>query len=221
MIPKELENIPSEMVQNGRFEVFNNGRIFRIYGSEKIECSICIPKNNKSYPMVTAQVDGKQKHFYVHRLMAEAFIPNPENKPHVNHKDGNKKNFSLENLEWVTPGENVRHAYEAGLLQLPNVNFKPCIECSGPSLAEDGVCMKCKYVKTLADARDVTKRQRQASVAHLHSSMLSDRQREAIELRREGRKLREVGEIMGITRQGVHVLIRSAEKSMKKERRAL
>lgn len=51
----------------------------------------------------------------IHRLLALTFIPNPLGKREVNHKDGNKKNFSLSNLEWVTPSENCRHAFRLGL----------------------------------------------------------------------------------------------------------
>jgi|SRR5690606_2947987 len=55
------------------------------------------------------------KDLYIHRLVALAFIPNPENKPIVNHKDGNKKNNHIDNLEWVNNSENVQHAWEIGL----------------------------------------------------------------------------------------------------------
>src|SRR5689334_20246619 len=53
---------------------------------------------------------GKPKVFRLHRLLAITFIPNPQNKPCVNHKDGNRKNNTLANLEWVTFSENMLHA---------------------------------------------------------------------------------------------------------------
>lgn len=66
-------------------------------------------KHEKGYMRVDLNKDHKRHHMKVHRLVATAFIPNPEGKPQVNHKDGNNRNNSFTNLEWVTDEENKAH----------------------------------------------------------------------------------------------------------------
>ncbi len=69
----------------------------------------------KGYLRVALNKNGKQKRLYVHRLVAEAFIPKTENKPYINHIDGNKQNNHYSNLEWCTNRENIIHSYRMGL----------------------------------------------------------------------------------------------------------
>lgn len=76
-----------------------------------------IRKGNREdgYFVVNLRKNGKGTVFQVHRLVAEAFIPNPENLPTVNHKDGEKTNNHVSNLEWASYGENNVHALKHGL----------------------------------------------------------------------------------------------------------
>lgn len=72
------------------------------------------PSNNY-YIVTLVDSTGKRKNKPIHRIMCETFLPNSENKRHVNHKDGNKLNNSLDNLEWATEQENAQHAVDTGL----------------------------------------------------------------------------------------------------------
>lgn len=107
------------------YEVSNLGRIKskdRITRNGK--SNYCIKKgkilkigsNSLGYAIIGLWKDKKQRFFQVHRIVAETFIKNSENKKEVNHKDGNKRNNNIENLEWVTRSENVKHAIKHGLL---------------------------------------------------------------------------------------------------------
>ena len=73
------------------------------------------PNDSKGYLKVTLSKNNRQRTFRIHVLVAKTFISNPENKPEVNHKDGNKHNNHIDNLEWNTRRENEIHAYQKGL----------------------------------------------------------------------------------------------------------
>jgi hypothetical protein len=85
-------------------------------------------KANGSHKVIKPRIDragyatvrlfkaGKTKTYYLHRLIAQLFIPNEHNKTHVNHKNGKKTNNWYENLEWVTHSENIQHAYNKSLI---------------------------------------------------------------------------------------------------------
>ena len=97
----------------GQYLVTSFSRILSLkYGKER-ELKPC--KDKYGYLHVVLCKDGKGKCYYVHRLIAEAFIPNPEKKPQVNHINGDKTDNRIENLEWVTSSENRQHAYDTGL----------------------------------------------------------------------------------------------------------
>ena len=84
-----------------------------IYGSRyKIPLKYTV--NSHGYHTVGLHINGKSHTQMVHRLIAKEFIPNPENKPHIDHIDGNKINNSLDNLRWVFPQENTDNAKRLG-----------------------------------------------------------------------------------------------------------
>jgi hypothetical protein len=93
------------------------------------EIAIIPDKNKSGYCYVHLFKDGKEKNCLLHRLVAETFIPNPDNKPEVNHIDGNKYNNQVSNLEWVSSEENKQHAWENKLCNAEHRKTKiKCIQ---------------------------------------------------------------------------------------------
>lgn len=108
------------------YDITKNGEIINKHTGRIVKPQ----PNGKGYLRISI---GK-KLMFVHRLVAEKYIPNPDNLPQVNHKDGNKTNNCVDNLEWVSNSVNRKHAVQSGLhihgekcpwskLTLENVNF--------------------------------------------------------------------------------------------------
>jgi hypothetical protein len=104
----------------GLYEVSNFGRIKSLshinnVGKLRPECILKNRLTDRGYQSVVLYNNGKAKSFRVHQLVGKSFIHNPLNKPYINHLDGIKSNNNVDNLEWVTHSENVKHAFKIGL----------------------------------------------------------------------------------------------------------
>lgn len=102
MIPKELE---------GKIEVRENGEVFSLLSNKLLKLHL-----SSGYYKIAIYFPDGNKQYKVHRLVASKYIPNPNNLPCVNHKDGNKLNNHKDNLEWCTHQENSQHASTLGLM---------------------------------------------------------------------------------------------------------
>lgn len=138
----------------GMYEVSNTGKVKSIKRSITTSSGRILPiperilsgsKDTKGYLQVEFKKNGKRHIYFTHRLVAEAFLELKEGKNQVNHKDGNKLNNSVENLEWVTCQENIIHAWKN------NLN-KPFLGEKHPNhkLTEDEV----RFIKTNYKPRD-------------------------------------------------------------------
>lgn len=104
------------------------------------------------YKSILLYKDGKYHHVLIHRIIAISFIPNPENKPCVNHKDGDKQNNNIDNLEWVTHSENTQHSFD-NKLQIIGVGKNNHLSKPIAQYDINGV-----FIKNWENARDIQRK---------------------------------------------------------------
>lgn len=125
----QIDSLPGEVwIPISGYEIYyavsNMGRVKRLARSYESTCrmvhlseKILKGSNHRGYRMVTLVKSGEEKNFLIHRLVAIAFIPNPDDKPFVNHIDNNRGNPNVSNLEWCTHQENTDHAVSIGVIK--------------------------------------------------------------------------------------------------------
>jgi hypothetical protein len=137
----------------GLYQISNRGKVKSFHRS--VNGSII--KNHVDsggYLFIQLKCKNKlTKHFSIHRLVALHFIENLNNKPQVNHKDGNKTNNHVDNLEWVTSKENIQHSIQTGLTDISRKSVKET--CSKPILqySKDNIFIK-EYVSIIEAATE-------------------------------------------------------------------
>lgn len=146
----------------GVYFVDDSGKVFskRRQGNKGGE--IAPVKSTGGYFRVYLRNKGPRKTVLLHRVVAEAFIPNPENKPCVNHKNGDKSDNSVENLEWVTYSENMKHAVKNGLNAIPGLcgEKHPNSKLSWKSVSDIRRCFSDgESPRTLAKKYGITREQ--------------------------------------------------------------
>jgi len=97
-------------IPNFDYAVAPDGRVWSYKTNKYLRPSL----NHRGYCTINISNKEKKKNFLVHTLVAKLYIPNPKNLPQINHKDSNKQNNCVANLEWCTPLENMAHSFTVG-----------------------------------------------------------------------------------------------------------
>ena len=151
----------------GKYQISNKGNVKSLFDNKGNERELIRKARigNTGYYYVNLWLGCKSKSKKIHRLVAEHFIDNPDNKPCVNHKDGNKLNNTVENLEWCTLSENSKHAVEHGLMVMPkgvknymfnrhgakNPNSVPVLQCD----LQGNVIKECVNMKIAGEQTNI------------------------------------------------------------------
>lgn len=198
---------------SGAYEVTSEGEVFsRKRGGCRLLKGAVFRSGHGStkYRTVLLTVNGKQKNYYVHRLVAEAFVPNPMHFPCVRHKDGDFFNNRADNLEWCTRSMAIQSAVDDGRINVWK-NAAPCARCGKPMISKKSdLCGECQALFKKEQKKDQRAQRIAQSLQGVSCEMLSPLQRQAVELRKQGKTYQAIAQNMGISCQYAHQLIKLA-----------
>lgn len=209
---RKLEIVQSDIinrlpeVQDGLFKVSEDGIVYIRKKDGYALAKQFATSKNKRYKAVAARVDGKQKHFYVHRLVAEAYIPNPNGYRVVSHKDGDLRNNHVSNLEW-RKRQNYGNAWKT---RIKNYS-KPCTICGDMTFCKDGICRRCKPKlatevsgQMILDRKSDERRERWTPEL---IEKLDGINRDVVIASLSGKTCNDIAKEFGVTRQRIHQII--------------
>lgn len=205
------------IVCDGHFRVYEDGTVMRIADGKEV---LAPQYDVNGYRRVVYYEDGIQHPVYVHHLMAEGFLPPDDSRIHVNHLNGIKWDNRIENLERVTPSENMSHAYKTGLLK----NYT-CKLCGTPTHSHRYICHRCadkaRKSKSAEESERKWKARREAIAVRymdMDMSILTDRQAEIVWFVRSGLLMQEVADITGTTRQYISNVLKTVDTKVQKQK---
>ena len=194
----------------GHYSVSDDGKVY----SHKRNIIMKLKLNTYGYLTIHLKNGDINKHPSVHRLVAEAFIPNPENKPTVNHIDGNKQNNHVSNLEWSTHKEQMDHAIATGLV-IPRGNslYSPEFKLQVKAYFIEHGCSIAKLASTFGisqkSAKSFTEFETRACIKISEDSIP-----EIIRLRKEGNTLKHISELFNCGISQIHRITRGESRNV-------
>ncbi|MEO1771119.1 MULTISPECIES: sigma factor-like helix-turn-helix DNA-binding protein [Enterococcus] len=205
------------IVGDGNFEVHEDGTILKIKqdGTKVVPFIRYFKSGNKKYPVVSNKTkEGKTGCLYVHRLMAEAFLPNPEQKKFVLFKNGNPQDFKVENLMWDDGSLSRKRKMED--LKQRRVKCSAC----GETMNNRNSCIACR-MKQQREQKILRNKQKKlnkiiSDLAAVNLEDLSDEHKKAVIMRRAGKSFKEIAKELGKSSERVRQIIESAKKNQPK-----
>jgi NUMOD4 motif/HNH endonuclease len=210
----------------GSYEVSNLGRVKSLARYRLGKSGGIVPVKEKILTLKVLETGyvnvhlrtGKSSYPTVHRLVAETFIPNVDNKPTVNHKDSNKQNNTITNLEWATHQEQAVHAVEAGTMKVRgNTKYSPDFKREIYKYYLENSCsireLSRKFGISQKSASSFAKGNTEPPVKIPEESIP-----QIIKLREEGKTLKSISELFGCGISQIHRITRGMSRNLTYER---
>jgi len=201
-------------IMDGDYSVSADGKVFSHKAARKLELSQCASGRGGKYRAVNLYQNGILYRRYVHRLVADAYLPNPNEYSQINHIDGNPSNNYVENLEWCSREQNIQHAYHNGLF--PAVICVLCNEKYHPKRKTSNwyFCSGCK--DRILTAAAIAVRNDEFDTEEIENALTADDLtslgRKYLLMRARGMSYQNIADKLGCSRQNVHQIVKTAVK---------